>query len=441
MRLVSLLLTVTSLAASSAAPQQQTPRPEADCHEWHECRTMALDACARRDYERFHDLAGRAVQTGPPRDPQLLYLLARAQSLSGRPDDAMVMLRRIMQMGVATDAATSDDFEAVRKQPEWPAIKAEILVLVALTPPARLAMSGGAPATALPLARPLLVSETALRLPATLIAPMGLAYDHVSGRFLLADRETRKLVSVDELSRHMVDLVEAGSAGFFSITAFEIDPRRGDLWVVSATDEATDHDKATALHKLQLVSGRPLDTFTLPDQFGPTRFTDVAISASGVVYVLDAEGRRIFRLRPRSRALTLACTLRLDQPASLAPVNDRTVFVAFAGGLARVDMTSGHAVMVQGPKNVPVSGLERIRWDAGRLVATEGPPGGISRVVTIRLAGTPPRVTSVDTLDTGGQAAYATATALSGKDIYFLTREPGRDGQDGEFVVRRTRVQ
>ena len=423
---------------------------------------MALDACARRDYERFHDLAWRAVQTGPPRDPQLLYLVARAQSLSGRLDDAMAMLRRIMQMGVATDAATSDDFEAVRKQPEWPAMKAEILLLVALTPPARLPMSGAvlaahstphpalnpalstlhtAPAIALPLARPLLVSETALRLPATLIAPMGLAYDHVSGRFLLADRETRKLVSVDELSRHMVDLVEAGSAGFFGITAFEIDPRRGDLWVVSATDEATDHDKATALHKLQLVSGRPLATFTWPDQFGPARFTDVAISASGVVYVLDAEGQRIFRLRPRSRALTLACPLRLDQPASLAPVNDRTVFVAFAGGLARVDMTSGRAVMVQGPKNAPVSGLERIRWDAGRLVATERPPGGTSRVVTMRLAGTPPRVISVDTLDAGGPAAYATATALSGKDIYFLTREPGRDGQDGEFVVRRTRVQ
>src|SRR5437868_1040148 len=63
----------------------------------------------------------------------------------------------------------------------------------------------------------------ALRIPATRISPTCLAYDHVSGRFLMADGSSDKLVSVDELSRHMVDLVKAESAGFRDITAFEID--------------------------------------------------------------------------------------------------------------------------------------------------------------------------------------------------------------------------
>ena len=89
--------------------------------------------------------------------------------------------------------------------------------------------------------------EVALRIPATRISPTGLAYDHVSGRFLMADSSSDKLVSVDELSRHMVDLVKADSAGFRDITAFEIDTRRGDLWVVSAGKPGgTDHESVTA---------------------------------------------------------------------------------------------------------------------------------------------------------------------------------------------------
>jgi hypothetical protein len=48
-----------------------------------ECRKLAPDAAAP-EYERFHDLAWRTLQTGPKNDPALMYLLARAQSLSGR---------------------------------------------------------------------------------------------------------------------------------------------------------------------------------------------------------------------------------------------------------------------------------------------------------------------------------------------------------------------
>ena len=56
-----------------------------------ECRRLATEAAARGDAETFHDLAWRAVQRGKRNDPELMLLLARAQSLSGRPGDALVM--------------------------------------------------------------------------------------------------------------------------------------------------------------------------------------------------------------------------------------------------------------------------------------------------------------------------------------------------------------
>jgi len=286
--------------------------------------------------------------------------------------------------------------------------------------------------------------EVALRLPATRISPTGLAYDHVSGRFLMSDSSSDKLVSVDELSRHMVDLVKADSAGFRDITAFEIDTRRGDLWVVSAgRPGGTDHESVTALHKLQLISGRPLATLQPGDDFGDTRFADVAVATSGDVFVLDAAGGRIFRLAPRATTLRMACRLRLDHPVSLALTGDRaaTAYVAHAAGLARVDLATGRWTRVAASKSLRLDGLERIRYDGGHIVGTQRGEDGIRHVVSIRIAaGAAPRALAVERLDSVDAVAGATLTALSGDDVYFLTREAGHDGEDGEFVVQRARV-
>jgi hypothetical protein len=93
-----------------------------DCQEPKACSELALEARARGAYEAFHDLAWRAVQTGRPNDPDLMYLLARAQALSGRRRDALVMLRRLAESGIVTGAATDEDFRRVRELPEWPYI-------------------------------------------------------------------------------------------------------------------------------------------------------------------------------------------------------------------------------------------------------------------------------------------------------------------------------
>ena len=94
-----------------------------ECGDATSCRQAALDAQSRSDFELFHDLAWRAVQKGPRNDPELMTLLARAQSLSGRPGDALVMLRRLAQLGATVDVG-NDDFERVRALPAWPELAA-----------------------------------------------------------------------------------------------------------------------------------------------------------------------------------------------------------------------------------------------------------------------------------------------------------------------------
>ena len=55
----------------------------------------------------------------------------------------------------------------------------------------------------------------------------------------------------------------------------------------------------------------------------------------------------------------------------------------------------------------------------------------------------PANVTLVSATSSQGPAptqAGGTLTAMSGQDVYFLTREAGHGGEDGEFVVQRARV-
>src|SRR5436189_6187517 len=131
--MAALLLVAAILEGAPAAAQAARP---AACSASQQCRQLALEAAGRGDYEAFHDLAWRAVQTGKRNDPALMYLLARAQALSGRPHDALVMLQRLADMGIASDAATNDDFIRTRQLPGWPEVSARIDRLTHPDPPA-----------------------------------------------------------------------------------------------------------------------------------------------------------------------------------------------------------------------------------------------------------------------------------------------------------------
>src|SRR5438034_8113923 len=126
--IVALLVLLVPLAGDLVAGSPTVFQPPRDvgCTEWRDCRQLALAAADRGEHETFHDLAWRAVQTGPPSDPALMFLLARAQALSGRPHDALVMLDRLAQMGVPSDVATNDDFARTRQLPGWPEVAARI---------------------------------------------------------------------------------------------------------------------------------------------------------------------------------------------------------------------------------------------------------------------------------------------------------------------------
>ena len=145
-----------------------------------------------------------------------MFLLARAQALSGRPGDALVMLGRLADLGVPVDV-TIDDFRTVRLLPGWAALEARLAGTpapsappAATPPPAAAATPPPAPsaapvapaaeAPAAPAAPAAAATGESWEFEAPGIDPDGLAHDAVSRRFVLSDRKENRLIVIDEIS-------------------------------------------------------------------------------------------------------------------------------------------------------------------------------------------------------------------------------------------------
>jgi hypothetical protein len=469
--------------ASAVAAPLQPGRPTL-CSEWHECRQQALDAAARGDYETFHDLAWRAVQTGPPKNPELMYLLARAQALSGRPHDALVMLERLADMGVPSDAATSDDFRRTRELPGWPDLLARIdgsprpassspaavtAPSATATPPAT-AAANATPSRALPpkaapaVALPPTPAPAAPSAAASAIAPVaapealrfssgrftagGLAYDAVSRRFLVGDRLGRKLIVVGDGSNRAVAFVRADSAGFHDISAIEIDAKRGDLWVASAAPA----EGSGTLHKLQLISGRPLRSFAAAADLEPVTPVDLAVTSAGAVLVLDSAGRQLLVLHPGGTALERVARIDAEDLASVAAGDDEGVaYVAHRDGVSRIDLRARTVSPVSAPAAISLRRLERIRWYKRALIAIRLDDDGTRHLVRLELNATGRAVTKAATLEGIVPPAGETFVAINGDELVYLVDgsrgvtgagDPPPDPVPGttEFVAYRVRL-
>lgn len=278
----------------------------ATCADVSTCRTAALEAQARKDYEAFHDLAWVAYRKGHPNDAELMLLLARAQSLSGRPSDALVMLQRILARGIVTDAATSEDFARVRALPRWKAMTGQTDAASGTAATAKAPPVAEAPASAEVLAgrpagksadKPSISPLAPRRAPGgpltftTLLTPSALAYDAVSRRYVIADRLARRVAIVDE-NTGQVSTLAGTQAALGDIAGIAIDSQQGDLWVVSTTGADA------MLHRLQLISGRVLSTVPLSGMKAPIVALTfvrgaglVAADSSGSLLRVSARGR------------------------------------------------------------------------------------------------------------------------------------------------------
>ena len=365
-----------------------SPQQPPTCTDVEVCRAEALIAHAKKDFEAFHDLAWAAHNKGKKNDPELMLLVARAQSLSGRPGDALVMLERIAALGGTTDAVTGEDFAKVRALSGWPEVETK-LAAVSTKPSSqpdaatRLASRAEEPekveskkpeATKPTPVKPEPKPETRKPDPepseakkaevpptkteapravraagaplkfSTVLSPSALAYDGVSKRFIIADREARRVAVIDENTGQVSTLVGAqGALG--DVGGIAIDTRQGDLWVVSGGDHGS------TLHKLQLISGRVLQTVVVKNI--EARIVGVTYTRDNGLVAADAAGH-LWRLAPSGTSEKIGALEYVPRALASDPLG--RIYIS-AGGprLARYSVGSGlrRLGVVELPDGIP----------------------------------------------------------------------------------------
>lgn len=440
-----------------------------------ECRAQTEAAIAQGDFERAHDLAWRTVQQGPRNDRSLMFLLARTQALSNRPDDALVMIRRLAALGATVDAS-GDEFARTRDLPGWPAVDAVIVGIanppseprpstptVPTAPEASASARGepaelrgdesvparreavelrrdkpSAPAAPVLPAVPVVsvVVEEAGRFTSAAFAPGGLACDAVSKRFVFGDRPGRKLQILAEASDYATDLTRAAVAGFRDVMALDIDTTNGSLWVATAESDG----RGATLHRVQLISGRPLASFTVPESLVPAQPADVAMAASGAVLVLDTAQRRVLVLRPATTELTVLATLGDVVPLSLTlGRRDTVAYVSHREGLLAIDLRTRAVSPVTAPKAIALAGFDRLRRHGTGFVGLQISADGVRRLARLTLDASGRAVTRRRVIDvTLPVGAAPLPMAVCGDTLGFMLGEAV--GEDTRWTIRRVRL-
>jgi hypothetical protein len=431
----------------------QTQAAPSPCATASACRLEAQAAIDARDYERAHDLAWLAFQKGPRDDPETLQLLARAQSLSGRGDDAFVMLRRLADRGVVPrDLRESEEFRRVREHARWPELLAVIEEVEAKAAPAAVAAlpakdaddsrrpvtalpaapsappaatpaseaaaspaaaptSPNAPAMTVTEAEPTHVGDE-LTLPRAGGKPVAIAYDGVSARFVVGYSGSDALTVLSQTSTNAAAFTTPGWSGGLETLAAAIDRQSGDLWIAVRTEGGS------ALHRLQLISGRRLEVVEVPDD-PAAELTALTITADGVL-ALDRTGHRIFKRARRSTALEVVATLPAEISATSVASTRSAIYVAHADGIRRIDPTTRRQQNLTAADASVLAGWHSIAAHDRVLLGIQQ-HGDDLRVLRARLNAAGSRIIRVETL---GSAAFTSATLANGVFYFFSSESP-----------------
>jgi hypothetical protein len=239
-----------------------------------------------------------------------------------------------------------------------------------------------------------------------------------------------RLAVVDEFSRQLATLASGRAGGFGIVTAIEIDPREGDLWVASV--DGISGTEVPSLHKLQLISGRVLKKFSAPQGLAG-RLVDIAVGSDGAVFAVQGDGV-ILRLAPGGASLAPSTRITHTTFSSVASSSEGAVYVARHDGVLRYRPSP--SVLVKGPPDVDLSELARIRWSRGSLVGLQNGGNGTYRVVRIRLSRDGRSATGVEVLDESVRTPNPAAATMAGDVFYYLAQTGGSELAIHRVIVR-----
>jgi sugar lactone lactonase YvrE len=354
----------------------QTPERAALRQEYE----AAVAAHARKDYPEF--LArSRKVAELAPRSSRALYNLACAYSLTGGKAEAIRLLRRIADLGVAFDLTADPDLQSLRDSPEFSAVQQHMESLN----------------------RPVGESAIAFTLPERDLITEGVAHDPTTGAFFVSSVHRRKVLRIARDGR-VTDLVKEGQDDLFSAIGLGLDAERRSLFVSTEAQPAMRGFRKEDEGR-SFVYEFDLDHGSLRRRIGPPveggHLSDLTVGPGGDLFVSDPQSGRIYVLRRGRKefeVLIEAGPITSAQGLTFSP-DGSTLFVADYGqGIVRVDPKARTATLLDGPEDALLTGIDGLAFAGDSLIGIQN---GVKphRVVRLRLNAAASRIEEVSILE------------------------------------------
>jgi len=362
------------------------------------------NAAARASLARIQTLRSER-----PGDGVLVLYQALVHVRLGERDAAFTLLRSLKGRRLGLIPVRDIGFDAVWNDPEFQAIRKELVDDEARTP----------------------ASPVAFRLKDPKLIPEGIAFEAAGQRFFIGSIAQHKIVVTDAKGR-VRDFSQA-SDKLDTVLGLTVDAARGQLLAVSTNgfEDSAKTERRNAVVRYDLKSSRMTQRIAAPDAM---QLNDIAVAPDGTLYVTDSESNSLFRKKPEESTLTrFGAAGGLRGANGLALGSNGTLYVTLSTGIASVDTATGATTRLPQPDTVVTGGIDGLYWHEGDLIGVQNStnPG---RVIRIALADKGSRIAGVTVLQSHHHADFVeptTGTIAKGALFVIGNSHVGRYQPDG----------
>ena len=374
-----------------------------------------IDAAAAQGQQRIaaqayrdEDLMGytRALEAAVALNPNSLvtrYNLACGYARTGRPEQAMDMLRELAAVSADYGMADDEDLASLREREDFQQLVNDL-------------KKG---------TQPVSTATHAFTLQQLGLIPEGIALHQPSGRFFIGSMRSGDIFVVDAEGQ-LSKFATVQHAGKMAAIGLMVDEKRGLLWAVGSTFSLVE-DYDPEAEARSGVFGFDLSSGELREHYLGTNtingFNDVALSPSGDIYL---SGDAVSVVRKGSAEITpIDTSIKIFGSNGIAvrPDGKRMFVSSYPVGIASIDPASGAARWLDTPADVSLYGVDGLYWHKGFLIAVQN---GMQpwRLVKLQLNADQTAVTAAHLIEFATEEVTPTTGAIRGDTIYYVGSGP-----------------
>ena len=357
----------------------------------------------------------RGFMAEAPGNGGVMYRLAQALARAGQAEEAVRWLSTALDQGLDLDLG-DPAFQSLRSRSDFAEVRAKTIGLA-----------------------PVSNSRIAFRIAENDLVPEGIAWDEKTGDFFVGSLYRRKIVRVSTDGRAS-DFAASGAYGLQDVLGLKVDAPRRLLWAcTAASPRAGAASGSSALFKYDLATQKLVKAYWVQNKDGKHLLNDVAVTATGEVFVTDSDAATVWRLAPGADSLEVLVgpgSFLYPNGIALSPDEKRLYVADYKHGLSVVDVATKTVRSLPFPAGVSTAGIDGLYAVGGDLVAVQN-GAGRERIVRYRLDPSGERILKLEVLESRNPFFRIPTTGVVTSDGFVFLANPNLEALDDEGNLKK----